>query len=91
MLKLGSVRWKGRCGRHPQYDPEMDGLGGIRGGCRRCEMLLEIWQHHSHMMRLIREFGSRDEKRPRDNGSDYESRQMSLLDPATFKVQPGSR
>jgi hypothetical protein len=87
MLKVGSVRWKGRCARHPRYDPAVDGLGGIRGGCRRCEMLLEIWQHHSQMVRLIREFGTRDSKAPpQDDG-----RQMSLLDPAVFQVQPGSR
>ena len=80
MLKLGSVRWKGRCGKHPGYDPEMDGLGGIRGGCRRCEMLLEIWTHHSKMVRLMREFGSRENpKQRRDEPADT-GRQMSLLD-----------
>jgi hypothetical protein len=61
MLKIGSVRWKGRCARHPRYDPEIDGLGGIKGGCRRCELLLEIHGHHRKLVRLIREFGTRDE------------------------------
>jgi hypothetical protein len=80
MLKLGSVRWKGRCGKHPMYDPEMDGMGGIRGGCRRCEMLLEIWTHHSKMVRLMREFGTREDgKQRRDQPAD-DARQLSLLD-----------
>jgi hypothetical protein len=91
MLKLGSVRWKGRCAKHPRYDPETDGLGGIRGGCRRCEMLLEIWQHHSQMVRLIREFGTRDDKRQRQDDGAGDSRQMSLLDAVVIPVQPGSR
>jgi hypothetical protein len=91
MLKLGSVRWKGRCGKHPRYDPEVDGLGGIRGGCKRCEILLEIWQHHSQMVRLMREFGTREGRRHRLGEDADQSRQMSLLDPGIFQVQPGSR
>ena len=84
MLKLGSVRWKGRCGKHPMYDPEVDGLGGIRGGCKRCEMLLDIWTHHSKMVRLMREFGTRDDSRARREQEAAEGRQMSLLDPVVF-------
>ena len=48
MVKIGSVRWHGKCSRHSMYDPETDGLGGIRGGCKRCEMLLEIWTDHTN-------------------------------------------
>jgi hypothetical protein len=82
MLKLGSVRWKGRCAKHPGYDPAFDGLGGIRGGCKRCEMLLEIWTHHSKMVRLMREFGTRDDAKARREQEPEEGRQMSLLDTA---------
>jgi len=78
MLKIGSVRWKGRCSKHSAYDPEVDGLGGIPRGCRRCQMLLEIWEHHSKMLRLIREFGTREDVRTRMDASD--ERQMSFLD-----------
>jgi hypothetical protein len=53
MVKLGTVRFKGRCGRHPGFDPR-DGLGGIRGGCRRCQLLLEIHESHAHLVELIR-------------------------------------
>ncbi|MBC7927108.1 MAG: hypothetical protein H7039_15775 [Bryobacteraceae bacterium] len=78
MLKIGSVRWKGRCSRHSGYYPELDGRAGIKGGCRRCEMLFEIWDHHQNMVRLMREFGL-----PKETGGDLapvEERQLSLLD-----------
>ena len=81
MLKIGSVRWKGRCGKHPRYDPEIDGLGGIRGGCSRCDMLLDIYQSHSKLVRLMREFGSREQPKPKPVPTpEVDSRQMSLLD-----------
>lgn len=80
MLKIGSIRWKGRCSKHQRYDPELDGLAGIRGGCRRCELLLEIWTAHSKLVRLMREFGTRDEPKPERDGAAVDSRQMSLLD-----------
>lgn len=58
MVKIGSIRWHGRCSKHPGYDPEVDGLGGIRGGCKRCEALLDIWTHHAKLVRMMREFGT---------------------------------
>lgn len=79
MLKIGSIRWKGRCTKHPAYDPEFDGIGGIRGGCRRCDLLLEIYTAHTKMVRLMREFGTRDEVKVAA-AVETESRQMSLLD-----------
>ncbi len=79
MLKIGAIRWKGRCAKHPRYDPETDGLGGIRGGCLRCEMLLKIYNHHYSLMRSIREFGSRPEVRRKRDDAEAD-RQMSLLD-----------
>jgi hypothetical protein len=79
MLKIGAVRWKGRCSKHPRYNPELDGLGGIRGGCRRCEMLLEIYTHHTSLVRLVREFGTRTEVSADSARADV-NRQMSLLD-----------
>ena len=79
MLKIGSVRWKGRCSKHPGYDPKLDGLGGIKGGCRRCDLLLEIYNCHSKLVRMMREFGTREAPR-RQAAPDIDSRQMSLLD-----------
>jgi hypothetical protein len=65
MLKIGVIRWKGRCPKHPRYHPQKDGLGGIKGGCRRCELLLEIYNQHSLLIRLVREFGTRPDPKPR--------------------------
>ncbi len=62
MLKLGTLRWKGRCSRHPRYDPAEDGEGGIRGGCPRCLGLLEIHQQHRKLREMLRQFGSLRER-----------------------------
>lgn len=80
MLKIGSIRWKGRCPKHAGYNPEIDGLGGIRGGCKRCEMLLEIYTHHASLVRLLREFGTRPDDKPSAPKNVEEGRQLSLLD-----------
>jgi hypothetical protein len=80
MLKIGSIRWKGRCHKHPGYTPEMDGLGGIRGGCTRCQLLLDIHTHHSALIRLIREFGVRPDSRKKLSSETDAERQLSLLD-----------
>lgn len=56
MLKLGTVRWRGRCSRHQGYNPVTDGVAGIRGDCPRCNLLLEIYTHHREVLRLMREF-----------------------------------
>jgi hypothetical protein len=78
MLKIGAVRWQGRCSKHPRYNPRIDGLGGIKGGCRRCELLLEIHTCHGRLVRLLREFGARPEMQgKRDEEQD---RQMRLLE-----------
>src|ERR1044071_4762796 len=62
MLRVGSVRWKGKCARHPGYDPQNDGIGGSRGGRERCSFLLEIYTHHQKLVSLMRQFGSREER-----------------------------
>jgi len=80
MLKIGSIRWKGRCHKHSGYNPEVDGLGGIRGGCKRCEMLLEIYTQHTSLVRLIRGFGSRSDNRTKPQSNGDAERQLSLLD-----------
>lgn len=52
-MKLGTIRFKGKCEKHPRFDP-MDGEGAVRGGCRRCLLLLEIFQAHGRLVELIR-------------------------------------
>ncbi len=56
MLKIGSVRWRGKCPRHPRFDPYMDGRGAIRGGCEKCTALVDIYAHHVQMLALMRGF-----------------------------------
>ena len=56
MLKLGSVRWRGKCPRHPGYDPYIDGRGAIRGNCEKCTILAEIHEAHQQMMTMMRGF-----------------------------------
>ncbi|MBL8239708.1 MAG: hypothetical protein JNM66_19950 [Bryobacterales bacterium] len=53
MVKLGTVRFKGKCERHTGFDP-YDGPGGIKGGCKRCQLLLEIHDAHARLTELIR-------------------------------------
>jgi hypothetical protein len=61
MLKIGTLRWKGRCSRHPKYDPN-DGEGAIRGACSRCYTLLEIHRQHRRLVQMMREFGPARER-----------------------------
>ena len=39
------VRWSVRvkCPRHPRYNPEREGAGAIRGGCRYCLAMYELY------------------------------------------------
>ena len=66
-LKIRSRKFDGHCGRHKRYNPAIDGLGGIRGGCRRCALLFDIWKASLHLNQLIREFDPNhdDLERPR--------------------------
>jgi hypothetical protein len=74
MLKLGTLRWKGRCKRHPRYDPA-DGEGAIKGGCERCRQLLEIHLQHKRLVAMIRAFGpARDQKQPSTPVDDRQQR-----------------
>ncbi|HVV47680.1 MAG TPA: hypothetical protein VHC72_20855 [Bryobacteraceae bacterium] len=62
MLKIGSIRWRGKCSRHPGFDPE-EGLGAVRGGCPRCTTLVEINELHRKMISLMRTFAPPSDKK----------------------------
>jgi hypothetical protein len=36
-------RWKGKCPKHPRYDPRKHGEGGIKAGCATCYALLAVY------------------------------------------------
>jgi len=81
-LKIRSRKFDGRCGRHKRYNPAVDGLGGIRGGCPRCQLLFEIWRASLELNRLIRQFDPNhdDVERPRPELPPVDPRQMSLIE-----------
>ena len=56
MLKIGSVRWRGKCSRHPLFDPYKEGPEAIKAGCQRCAALVEINALHERMLVLMRNF-----------------------------------
>jgi hypothetical protein len=70
MLKIGTVRWRGKCSRHPRFDPFEDGPGGVRGACPRCTSLLEIWEAHQKMLSLMRTFVPPPDKKRTKPGLD---------------------
>lgn len=81
-MKIRSRKFEGRCARHKRYNPAVDGLGGVRGGCPRCQLLFEIWQTSLNLNQLIRKFDpSHDDlKRPPETKlPDVDPRQMSLI------------
>ncbi len=63
MLKIGAVRWRGKCSRHPMFDPFEGGRGAVKGGCVRCLSLVEILESHQKMMALMRTFAPPPEKK----------------------------
>ncbi len=79
MLKIGLVKWRGKCSKHQGYDPYADGLGGIRGGCERCQALLEIHEHYQKMLTLMRQFNPPDPKKSVRKKSDDSHLQESLF------------
>jgi hypothetical protein len=49
-------RIKGRCSRHPAYNPVKDEQGGIKGGCNECEALLNAYRAYLAFREAIEEF-----------------------------------
>lgn len=80
-MKIRSRKFEGRCARHKGYNPAVDGLGGIRGGCARCHLLFEIWQTSLNLNQLIRKFDPAfdDIKRPPVAKPAVDPRQMSFI------------
>ena len=49
-------RVKTKCERHPRYNPERDGRGGIKGGCSTCFSLYDLHQARLALDSAHREF-----------------------------------
>lgn len=54
-LKI-TERVKGKCSRHPRYNPEKDGRAGIRGACSCCFSLYDLHQARIALDAAQREF-----------------------------------
>jgi hypothetical protein len=78
MLKIGSVRWRGKCTKHPGFDPATVGAGAVKGNCQRCNDLVVIYDLHQKALRLMRTFRPAEEKKspPQVEADD---RQMGLF------------
>lgn len=64
MLKIGVIRWRGKCSKHPMFDPLTDGPGAVRGGCEKCTTLMEIHNCHQKMLSLMRGFQPPQSRKP---------------------------
>ncbi len=49
-------RVEGKCPRHPGYNPEKSGRGGIKGGCCTCFTLYDVLQARLKLDAAIHEF-----------------------------------
>jgi len=45
-----------KCSRHPRYNPEHDGTGGIRGQCTTCWDLYNLYKTRLDLDRAVRDF-----------------------------------
>jgi hypothetical protein len=45
-----------KCDKHPRYNPEKDGRGGIRGACTRCEFLFAIFNTQQTFLNALRDY-----------------------------------
>jgi hypothetical protein len=79
MLKIGSVRWRGKCAKHPGFDPAIDGPGAVRGNCQRCNDLVVIHDLHQKALRLMRTFRPMEEKKITLKSGNGDDRQMGLF------------
>jgi hypothetical protein len=81
VLKFRTRKFSGRCARHKSYNPAIDGWGGVKGGCARCQLLAEIWDTSLRLNSLIRRFNPNlDDATVRPPAPVVDPRQLSLLD-----------
>jgi hypothetical protein len=79
MLKIRARKFDGRCSKHRRYNPSADGPGAVKGGCKRCQLLFDIFQHSLKLNALIREFSPSYEERKKARLAQPDPRQMKLL------------
>jgi hypothetical protein len=78
-VKIRSRKFDGRCSKHKRYNPAVDGLGGVKGGCPRCGLLFEIWETSLQLNKLIRKFDpNHDDVEGAKAALEADPRQMTL-------------
>lgn len=55
MLKLRIRKWNGKCRKHPNFDPDKTGRGGVKGGCKECNLLVDVWELSGQLNMKIRD------------------------------------
>jgi hypothetical protein len=60
MIRI-SIRWRGKCKRHPNYQP-WRGLQAIKGGCPACERLWRIHQAEMQLRQRMADFEETEEQ-----------------------------
>ncbi len=80
-MKIRSRKFEGRCGKHKDYNPAVDGQAGVREGCSRCQLLWDIWEASLRINLLIRRFDPKydDLRKPDEPVPAVDPRQMSLI------------
>ena len=51
-----SERLTAKCSRHPRYNPEREGRGGIKGGCSGCFALFDLYQSRLALEAAVQKF-----------------------------------
>jgi hypothetical protein len=54
-------RVKAKCQRHPRFNPELHGRGGIIGGCSTCSDLCDLFEARKKLEAAVAEFSRRAE------------------------------
>ena len=70
-------RVKAKCPRHPRYNPERDGRGGIIGACTACYSLYDLLEARNKLDAAVREFVRRAGPSPGSHAKRNRSRQQS--------------
>jgi phage FluMu protein Com len=71
------------------FDPEVNGIGAIKGGCPRCQELRDIFVSNQHTLQLMRAFAPMQEQRRNPADPDPDRQQdlfASLLAPGNRKA-----
>ena len=88
-------RIRGRCSRHPAYNPVKDEQGGIKGGCEECHALFRAYRAYLAFREAIEEFETTvqifitDKQAPGKSGNSSHASASELSVPSTRRRTRG--